>query len=125
MTEQHDCAESVFHRLGYSGSWDECSRKGKIERDGKWWCRQHDPKRRARERDERTERDNAYWAGEKNRIYRHRVEEEACKGLSTEWLEQGGLQRLVEEAKATIKGERGIQWPETSSWINELEEALP
>ena len=40
-TQAHECAERVWS----SDNWRTypCQRKATIERDGKWWCWQHDP----------------------------------------------------------------------------------
>jgi uncharacterized Zn finger protein (UPF0148 family) len=40
-TEKHQCSKRVY-RGGYMGS-TPCTRYGVVERNGKWYCRQHDP----------------------------------------------------------------------------------
>ena len=42
-TEKHDCSERIFSGARWDMAGHPCSRKGVVERDGKWWCRQHDP----------------------------------------------------------------------------------
>ena len=46
--KQAQCSEQAYHGTG--GGWDACSRKGKVERDGKAYCTQHDPERVAERR---------------------------------------------------------------------------
>ena len=45
MTTKRECSEKAYHHLGNWGQWDPCSRKATVERDGKWYCWQHDPER--------------------------------------------------------------------------------
>ena len=47
MAEKHQCSGDVFRaNNGMVRGWGErgrCTRNGKIERDGKWYCGVHDP----------------------------------------------------------------------------------
>ena len=55
MTER--CSQKMFadwHR-------SQCSRNAKVERNGRWYCTQHDPERVAAKNEERDER----WAAER------------------------------------------------------------
>lgn len=40
--EKHKCAEQVSNGMRFSG-YSPCSRRGVVNEDGKWWCRQHAP----------------------------------------------------------------------------------
>ena len=35
------CSETGYDRFSWRGM--QCARAGKVERDGKWYCKQHDP----------------------------------------------------------------------------------
>jgi len=39
MLEEHNCEARVYDRFGGSN----CSRRGVVFEDDKWWCRQHSP----------------------------------------------------------------------------------
>ena len=41
--ESEMCSERVYDRESAYAPDHQCSRKGKFERDGKWYCGQHDP----------------------------------------------------------------------------------
>ena len=41
MTVKHKCSKKVWRHT----SWYLCSRPATVQRDGKWYCWQHDPKR--------------------------------------------------------------------------------
>jgi hypothetical protein len=58
---EHPCSARVSDG-GRWASFHGCTRAGKVERDGRWWCAQHDPervkaKRQAREDAYTAERD--------------------------------------------------------------------
>lgn len=67
MTTRHKCAGKTWSDIGHQRVY-RCSRNATIERDGKWYCWQHDPirveadkqKRRARW-DARHDREAAKW----------------------------------------------------------------
>lgn len=54
------CSERIYER-----GWPHpCSRDGVVERNGKWYCRQHDPEKvaeRVRKRDAKYEADQKRW----------------------------------------------------------------
>ena len=87
MTEHIGCAEQVYHTITFH--FRPCSRRGVIEHEGRWYCRQHGPaavgERRAKRRAEANAR-NQKWIAGRNRRY---AEQSACTGLSTEALESG------------------------------------
>lgn len=41
MTDKKGCSERVYRTGGFGVSC--CARRGVIEEDGKWWCKQHSP----------------------------------------------------------------------------------
>ena len=43
--EPHICSKRVFSGERWDMGGHPCSRKATVERDGKWWCTQHDPAR--------------------------------------------------------------------------------
>ena len=53
------CSKRVFSGRGVLGH--PCSRKGVVERDGKMWCRQHDPVAEQAKRDAK----HAQWKAER------------------------------------------------------------
>lgn len=48
MSDKPGCSKRVFHGTDFRGS--PCLRNGVIKRDGKWFCRQHDPEEVAKRR---------------------------------------------------------------------------
>jgi hypothetical protein len=52
MTTRH-CSKMVFTGLRHDWGGHGCTRKASIERDGKWWCRLHDPEVMAKKSRER------------------------------------------------------------------------
>ena len=56
---EHACSKRVYSGERWDFGGHPCSRKGTVERDGRWWCKQHDPEAmKARE----AKRDAAYRA---------------------------------------------------------------
>lgn len=45
------CSDTVWKQSGNWGRSMPCSRRGAVEREGKWWCTQHDPERVKTRRD--------------------------------------------------------------------------
>lgn len=41
MSDKHQCCARVTNETGWHDH--QCIRNGKVERDGKWYCGQHDP----------------------------------------------------------------------------------
>lgn len=57
-SERHDCAERVFtDRMGSH----RCFRRGIIQENGKWYCRQHAPSAVAARQRARDEKDKRKW----------------------------------------------------------------
>lgn len=55
--EKHGCSEHVWS--GFHGY--PCSRSGKLNEDGKWWCKQHAPSAKAA----RSAKTSAKWEAER------------------------------------------------------------
>ncbi len=89
------CCKQVF-RTGWGGN--NCTRKGTVEVNGKWYCWQHDPervkredKKRYQEWKDKNDASNAVW-------HRRTLEREVCQDVSTEEIEKlgaGGLLRML------------------------------
>ncbi len=117
LTEQPPmCSERVFHRMGFSGSWDRCSRRATIGA----FCSQHHPVNVAERRAESTARYDRESEARSTVRRRRSAEETACKDLPTDWLEKGGLQRLV----AALKGWRD-NGTNSYTLAKKIEELLP
>ena len=43
MNDEPQCSETVYSGERWDFTGHQCSRKGKEEYDGKWYCRQHNP----------------------------------------------------------------------------------
>lgn len=78
-TKTQGCSKRVWNDESYD--YFQCSFKGKVERDGKWYCGTHDPEAVVERRKKRGEK----WAAENeesSRIYRRRAAEQAfCAGV--------------------------------------------
>ncbi|MBE6441400.1 MAG: hypothetical protein E7022_03575 [Desulfovibrio desulfuricans] len=65
--DRHICCERVSHGKGWN-RWDEaCGRTASVERNGKWYCKIHDPVRRSEMKAKREAEWNARWAEEQAR----------------------------------------------------------
>lgn len=101
MTEH--CSKKV-HSPGSWGGYP-CARKATIERDGKWWCWQHDPEAVEARHAERLVKQNAEWAAKKERWARQKIEADradACvaffhgRDIPTERIAEGGFWEMVD-----------------------------
>jgi len=70
--EKHRCEATVFG--GRVQSW-QCARDGKLNEDGKWWCKQHAPSTQA---DKAAKWSAQFEAQRQN----HKIMEERCDALS-------------------------------------------
>lgn len=43
MNQEHVQCSKWIYREAHDGGSSNCTRRGVIQRDGKWYCRQHDP----------------------------------------------------------------------------------
>jgi hypothetical protein len=105
MSETDDsprCCGKSYDR--YYGA-TQCTKRGKVERDGKSYCGIHDPvavkaRKQVRDdawkakRDTEDKRTHAYYA-------RRTAESAACRGVATEVLREGLVAELIEVAKKT------------------------
>ena len=57
--EKHECSKNVWHPGSFWGDLRLCEKNGTVERDGKWYCGQHDPV--AIEEKRRKRQDMANW----------------------------------------------------------------
>lgn len=90
------CCENV---MTYVGNWPrshQCTRNAVVIREGKPYCKQHDPDAVKARQDARKvkwdaemERDKAHWD-------RRRAEAQACQGVATEDLRPGMVKELLE-----------------------------
>lgn len=81
--EKHQCCGQIWQNYHYSS----CSRNGKVERDGKWYCGTHDPvavEEKSKKRDAIFE---AKWAAE-NKACRDKEESRIRLQLATRALLQ-------------------------------------
>lgn len=80
-----------------------CSRKAKVQRDGKGYCTQHDPVAIAQRRKERDERFNKEWAAKDKQNRYQTAAIRACReaGLSVEALESNVVKDLLEACLST------------------------
>ncbi len=59
---KHQCSEDMVRSTGVWGRYHQCVRNGKIERNGKWYCKQHDPVAIKKKRDD----ESAAWKAERD-----------------------------------------------------------
>lgn len=57
--EKHSCSERVYSGARWDISGHPCQRNGSVERDGKWWCKQHDPEAVKARREAKRAKSNA------------------------------------------------------------------
>ncbi len=88
------CREFVWPRGSFHKT--KCSRKGVVERDGKLYCKQHDPLAIAAKRQAENEKFEMKYAANKEKTRRQRAIINACEGIPTEALEAGVVAELLE-----------------------------
>ena len=101
------CCEKVWQEY----RWGKCTRDASVERDGKWYCWQHDPERTARKEQVRREASEAKWKRITNQAQRNAAEHQACVGVPVEVLEKVRVAELLEENEAL----RALLW----EWLDE------
>jgi len=93
IDQKDQCCVSVWTEGSYCEH--QCSRRGVIERDGKRYCKQHDPMRKKAAEDKR----KAAWKAASDasqKAYDRRVAcEAACEGVATCELVPGLVARLL------------------------------
>jgi len=88
----------VFDESGWHKH--QCVRTKTVERNGEWYCWQHDPERTARKEQERREASEARWKRITNQTQRTAAERAACEGVPTDVLEKVRVADLLEENAA-------------------------
>ena len=105
--EERQCCKEV-RPAGSHWAWglSQCTRKGTVEVDGKWYCWQHDPARVERLRKEEEEKFDHKWDAQRKAAQRQRLEAKVCAGVTDEnlaWIvSQGGLVWLLEAYEEAI-----------------------
>jgi|TARA_R100000049_G_C1928320_1_gene72462 hypothetical protein len=95
MTTQGQCAKAVWHPVGSWGHSAGCTRNATIERNGKWWCWQHDPEAVKKRREKRDAEGDAEHDAKMARWRREAAAMAAVEGFSTEALEAGVVADLL------------------------------
>ncbi len=106
------CCKQILN-AGMWSSYHQCSRKSVVERDGKHYCKIHDPVLRS----EKQAATHAKWSEEmekKQRAFdRTKAMQSACEGLTTAQLEQlgiGGVAKLLRDRDALLVALKRITW---------------
>lgn len=95
---EHKCCAEVWGRYDYH----KCSRAGRVERDGKWYCKQHDPVEVERKRKESQEL-RSEEVKELNEAWkRQQYALSAVEGISTEALKEGIVKSLRDCLKSAL-----------------------
>ena len=98
------CVKLISDRDGWN-SRHQCPRKATVQRDGKGYCRQHDPEAVKARSDESMAKWNAKWERDKHEHNRRTLETRVCADVSDDDLrrlaEAGGLAALLAEANGT------------------------
>lgn len=68
MSESMKCSKRVFSGQRWDFGGHPCQRKAIVERDGKWWCRMHDPLEVKRRDEARQAARAAEWAEKDRRL---------------------------------------------------------
>lgn len=82
-----------------SGRVYSCTRWGTVERDGKWYCWQHDPERVKVDKEKKRAKWQAKQDKNNARYVRQAAMSRVCEGVSTEdlkRLEVGAVSRLLD-----------------------------
>ena len=74
MAEKHACCAEVWRGTEWRPRKEACGCKASFERDGKWYCKRHDPVAKAEKQEEKQRVANAEWAVMEKR---HRLEQAA------------------------------------------------
>ena len=94
--DQQRCSEKVANNERWVNVFP-CRRKGVVEEDGKWWCKQHSPSAKKARREARSAK---YQTGRDVQVARWNREAavmKACEGVATEDLRPGMVAELVEQ----------------------------
>ena len=83
--DAQQCCGQVRKNTNWPGH-RQCSRVGVIERDKKWYCKQHDPVAKKERSDERYKKFSEKWDRDAERVVRSNVTLRACEGLTNEQI---------------------------------------
>jgi hypothetical protein len=111
--EKHNCSVKVYHGRSFIGSG--CSRNATVERDGKWYCTQHDPVRI----EEKRKAETAAWLEESQR--RDKVVEMMKKQIDA-LAEAAGLEKF--EVGLNFRDGRAVGFTLSSGGMSKLLERL-
>lgn len=64
---QHTCCYKIPRASGWRTVYEPCTRKGKVEREGKWYCGQHDPVARKERNDKARAEHDARWEAQRKK----------------------------------------------------------
>lgn len=99
---KRQCCVEVWHNFSHS----LCSRNATVKRNGKWYCKQHDPV--VKEAKDAARR--AKWAEESKisheKFRRQKACLTACEGISTEALEAGVVKKMLDTLRC-VTGDVG------------------
>ncbi len=99
------CSERVRDK-GMWPSFHQCHRNGVVQRDGKWYCKHHDPEAKKKRDAERGAKWDKEWDEKQEAWRRDAAMSRACDGISTDDLERLAPGELaVFFAKETYDGE--------------------
>lgn len=97
---------------GMGFHYHQCQRKGVVEHEGKWYCKQHDPKEVARRREAQTKKWNAEWAAKQARWKREEARASAYPLMLNLLLDfragQSPEQRKADLASVIELAQRGV-----------------
>lgn len=79
----YQCVEQIF----FGRQFLQCKRNGTVEREGKRYCKQHDPVEIERKDQARRERHAKEWKLQKEHDRRKRAMQRLCADITTEALE--------------------------------------
>jgi len=85
----------VLERNSAWPRYNQCSRKGVIEREGRWYCKQHDPVAVEKRREKEQDKFDAKMKVRMEEQRRAAAIKKACDGVSTEELETLSVKELL------------------------------
>ena len=119
MTTKHDCSGKIWGAYrDVSGRVYKCHRNATVQRDGKWYCWQHDPEYIARKA---TERQAAWQAGMDRKVAKYRrIARNARLGALVVTLKSAALlERLAQYANLYDAPESAYNARELAARIRE------
>ena len=116
-TPQHTCCAKIPRASGWRTVYEPCKRRGKVARESKWYCGQHDPVAQA-ERNEkaRAERD-ARWEAQRKKWKLEQAAPDLYAALEdlVAWLDatqsqfdgEFSMTEMLSDARAALARARG------------------